>query len=238
MNTVCKNCNHAFESQFCGQCGQDAHTHPINAHFLWHDIQHGFFHFDKGILFTLKELFTRPGFSIKDYLNGKRVKHFKPVSLVIILAGLWSLIYHYIPINLHETNSENAAKGVKVLHWLREHNSIAELINLPFYALASYVVFRTYNYWEHLVINAFLIAQKTVISIILIPILASLKNHTAQLAVSGVFFILCVVLNYWAFSQIFNHYTKSKVLLKIVLVYSILLAETGLFSFVLTRFWA
>lgn len=238
MNTVCKNCNHAFESQFCGQCGQDAHTHQINAHFLWHDIQHGFFHFDKGILFTLKELFTRPGFSIKDYLNGKRVKHFKPLSLVIILAGVWGIMYHYMPVTMQDQTNEKAIEGVRITQWLRDHYTIAELINLPFYALASYLVFKTYNYSEHLVINAFLMAQKTVIGFILLPILYFLKNHNAQLVVSGVFTIIFFALNFWAFSQIFSFNTKSKVLLKTLLVYLILVAETMLVSFILTKFWS
>ncbi|MEO8862184.1 MAG: hypothetical protein ABI358_12210 [Ginsengibacter sp.] len=32
----------------------------MNFHFLWHDVQHGLFHFDKGVLYTTKQLFTRP----------------------------------------------------------------------------------------------------------------------------------------------------------------------------------
>jgi hypothetical protein len=232
MKSVCKNCNYTFESQYCGQCGQDSHTHQINAHFLWHDIQHGFLHFDKGILFTLKELFTRPGFSIKEYLNGKRVKHFKPVSLIIILAGIWGLLYHYMPVSIQENVNEKATTGVKVIHWLRDHSSIAELINLPFYALASYLVFKTYNYWEHVVINAFLIAQKTVLSIVFLPILFSLKDSGAQIIVSGFISVISFVLLFWGYGQIFDFYSKVKVLFLTLLVYLILVAETLLISFV------
>ena len=235
MKTVCKNCSNTFDTKYCGQCGQDSHTHQINAHFLWHDIQHGFFHFDKGILFTLKELFTRPGFSIKEYLNGKRVQHFKPVSLVIILAGVWGLLYHYMPVSIQENIDENAAAGVKIIHWLRDHNSIAELINLPFYALASFLVFKTYNYWEHLVINAFLIAQKIVLSIVFLPILFSLKDNGSQVIASAFVSLLSLILFYWGYSQLFNSYGKIKVLLLTLLVYLILVAETLLISFLLSN---
>ena len=66
----------------------------MNFHSLWHDIQHGLFHFDNGVLYTAKQLFTRPGNSIREYIDGKRVRHFKPISLVILLATVYGFLYH------------------------------------------------------------------------------------------------------------------------------------------------
>lgn len=96
MTTICKNCNEQLEWHFCGNCGQSAETHKMNVHFLWHDIQHGLLHFDKGILYTSKQLFTRPGIAIKEFIEGKRINHFKPISLIIVLAtvyGLFTIIF-------------------------------------------------------------------------------------------------------------------------------------------------
>ncbi len=56
MPHICKNCGNHFNYEFCGHCGQTVDTHDINWHFLWHDIQHGLLHFEKGILYTTKEL--------------------------------------------------------------------------------------------------------------------------------------------------------------------------------------
>ncbi|MBC8155688.1 MAG: DUF3667 domain-containing protein [Bacteroidetes bacterium] len=81
MTKHCQNCNSELNGNFCSHCGQSSNTHRLNFHFLWHDIQHGLLHIDKGILYTTKELFTRPGHSIREFLLGKRVKHFKPISL-------------------------------------------------------------------------------------------------------------------------------------------------------------
>ena len=92
----CKNCQSELNGNFCSFCGQKADTHRINFKFLLHEIQHGVFHVDKGILFTLKELFTRPGKMINGYLQGKRVSHFKPVALVFILGTLVFLEYHLV----------------------------------------------------------------------------------------------------------------------------------------------
>ena len=92
MQIICKNCGHIYSGQFCNNCGQPSDTHKLNLHFIWHDLQHAFLHFDKGVLFTAKELFTRPGNSIREFIEGKRVKHFKPISLVIILATLYGVL--------------------------------------------------------------------------------------------------------------------------------------------------
>jgi hypothetical protein len=235
MDIICKNCQQLVSAKYCGQCGQAASTHKISSHFLWHDIQHGFFHIDKGLFYTLKELYTRPGFTIKEYLEGKRVKHFKPISLVIILAGIWGLLYHYLPSSDTHSVAENTTRTTLISKWLRDHYSIAELINMPFYALASFVVFRIYNYWEHLVINAFLIAQKIVIGILLLPILVSLKDDTAQKIASSMMTFISFLLIFWTNSQLFAVHSKLKVFALTVVVFAILFAETFVLKVILTN---
>lgn len=90
----CLNCGTVINTKYCSNCGQSANTHRINISFLWHDIQHGLLHVDKGIFFTLRELFTRPGYSVKEFISGKRVQHFKPLSLIIVLAGVFGILSH------------------------------------------------------------------------------------------------------------------------------------------------
>lgn len=106
MEITCKNCHQIYTGHYCNNCGQSAETHKINAHFLWHDIQHGLLHFEKGILYSLKQLFSRPGHSIREFIEGKRVRHFKPLSLVVVLATLYGFMYHYFHINLYPYTSD------------------------------------------------------------------------------------------------------------------------------------
>jgi Protein of unknown function (DUF3667) len=111
MATNCLNCNAKLNGRFCSNCGQNSDTHRISFHYLLHDIQHGFLHLDKGFLFTAKELFTRPGSSIREFLQGKRVNHFKPISLVIILAGIYSLLSHLFEFNIFSNYYELSGEG-------------------------------------------------------------------------------------------------------------------------------
>jgi hypothetical protein len=121
MESRCLNCHEPLKGEFCSHCGQPADTHRINIHFLWHDLQHGFMHADKGILFTTIELFTRPGHSIRAFLGGKRVIHFKPISMVLILAGIYGFLSHFFQINILENNYEITGSG-------RDFNRIKDTI--------------------------------------------------------------------------------------------------------------
>ncbi len=110
MTTICKNCNNHFEGNFCNNCGHAADIHKLNMHFIGHDLQHGLFHFDNGIFYTIKQLLTRPGHTIREFIDGKRVKHFKPLSLVVVLATLYGLLYHYFLNNLFDVKPINAGE--------------------------------------------------------------------------------------------------------------------------------
>ena len=113
MQVTCKNCDQTYSGHFCNNCGQPADTHKLNLHFIMHDIQHAFFHFDKGVLFTAKELFTRPGDSIREFIEGKRVKHFKPISLVIILATLYGVLRHLFHFSVLDKKAVSEIQGVE-----------------------------------------------------------------------------------------------------------------------------
>ena len=56
-------------------------------HFVMHDLLHGVWHLEKGILFTLKETIIRPGQAALDYIKGKRV-----VITMFSIWHFWSLV--------------------------------------------------------------------------------------------------------------------------------------------------
>ena len=154
MTTTCKNCNHNFKGNFCNNCGQTANTHEINFTSIFHEIQHGIFHIDKGILYTSKELFRRPGHTIREYLNGKRVKHFKPFAYIFILSTIYALltkISHKANFldeflsGMSESASENPKKGLglfgEVVQWMANHYAYSTLIIIPIISISSFLCF-------------------------------------------------------------------------------------------------
>ncbi len=76
---ICQNCGKGFEGNYCGQ---KAGGRRIEAKYVRNKIPNSIFQLDRGFLFTLKELFIRPGHSIRDFLAGKRKSHYKPFSVI------------------------------------------------------------------------------------------------------------------------------------------------------------
>jgi Protein of unknown function (DUF3667) len=224
MTKHCQNCNSDLNGNFCSHCGQSSYTHRINFHFLWHDIQHGLLHVDKGIFYSIKELFTRPGHSIREFLEGKRVKHFKPISLVLILAGVYGLLSHYFDINMLSGNFNMKGSGQKfnefkttfnqVSEWISQHYSIVALLQIPLYSIGTYLCFKKigYNFIEHLVINAFIAAQKLTIHIVALPFYYFFNNTprvdaTGEIAFKATFSVTDYIgyaVTFWTLSQLFK----------------------------------
>lgn len=91
----CLNCHEEITKKFCANCGQKSDTHRITfKHFIAHDLIHGTFHLDRGILFTIQEAMKRPGQAALDYIGGKRIRYYNVFYLSLILIGLAILSSH------------------------------------------------------------------------------------------------------------------------------------------------
>ena len=220
MTTYCQNCNTALQGKYCSNCGQSSETHKIDVHYLWHDVQHGLLHFDKGILFTTKELFTRPGNSIREFLEGKRAKHFQPISLVLVLAGIYGLLFHFFKINMFENYVVASGSGERVGHineaiekmseWIGQHYSILALLQIPIFTIGTYLCFRKsgYSFVEHLILNTFLIGQRLILHIITFP-LYYISNGTPMLtSVDRIINLIGYALAIWTLIQLFKNQSK------------------------------
>lgn len=223
MSYTCKNCGNIFEGNFCNICGQPAHVHPINAKYILHDVQHGLFHFDYGILYTLWQLFIRPGHTVREYIQGKRIAHFAPISLVLIMATLYGFIYHSFDIDTFKYSASEDVNYENFNQWIGHHYSLFTLVTIPYYAFFSWLFFirRGYNFSEHIVLNCFLASQRLCISILAIPFLYFAKSEQQISIVTGVLTIISLILAYRCFSQFFNMMPKWKTLLLTTLCYII-----------------
>jgi hypothetical protein len=220
MTTYCQNCNTALQGKYCSNCGQSSETHKIDGHYLWHDVQHGLLHFDKGILFTTKELFTRPGNSVREFLEGKRVKHFQPISLVLVLAGIYGVLFHFFKINMFENYVVASGSGERVGHineaiekmseWIGQHYSILALLQIPIFTIGTYLCFKKsgYSFAEHLILNTFLIGQRLILHIITFP-LYYISNGTPMLtSVDRIINLIGYALAIWTLIQLFKNQSK------------------------------
>lgn len=220
---TCKNCDNPILNNYCNVCGQSTKTGRINLHYLYHELQHSILHVDKGILYTIKELFIRPGESIRNYLEGKRVNYFKPFGFVIILATVYGFIAHYLNINpqFDIENSGPALKeqmnllrelNLKMYEWMYSHYSFYMLICIPFVSLSTFLLFRrnNYNYFEHIVINAYI----TGIQCIIYTVSLLLLMFTISLYYISIASVISFIYTIWAYITLFNRNSKISTAIK------------------------
>jgi hypothetical protein len=225
MEITCKNCNQTFKGYYCNNCGQSADTHKINAHFLWHDIQHGLLHFDNGIPYSIKQLFIRPGHSIREFIEGKRVRHFKPLSLITVLAALYGFLYHYFQINLFQSSAESGIDLGDFNEWMATHFAWVTIATIPIYTMGTYIVFRKqgYNFFELFVLNTFKASQRLFIQILAFPILLYLNSKHHAEKFSSITYLLGIILILWTNIQFFNRMSRTKAFFLTILSHLIFL---------------
>ena len=91
--TVCLNCGETFASNFCPNCGQSRKMERITLKkalriFLdtWGLSTHG-------MLFTIWQLIARPGYMIKDYLEGHRQNYFPPFKTLLVVGTAFAITF-------------------------------------------------------------------------------------------------------------------------------------------------
>ena len=93
---TCLNCGTIFEGNFCPRCGQSRDTQRIQFRHIIRNIASGFFNVDQGFTRTLIDLLYRPGYLVRDFLQGKRKSYFKPAQVLFVLAAIYLMIVQLI----------------------------------------------------------------------------------------------------------------------------------------------
>jgi hypothetical protein len=89
---ACRNCGAARVGPYCAQCGQEFADHDHSLGHLVHDLVHGLGHLDVGILRDLRPLLFAPGFLTREHLDGRRVRHLRPLQVFLVVNLLFFLV--------------------------------------------------------------------------------------------------------------------------------------------------
>jgi hypothetical protein len=214
----CLNCEQTLTGNYCQNCGQKASTHRYSLkHFLAHDLVHGWLHVDKGILYSIKELFTRPGHSIREYIEGKRAKHYNFVGLMLIGILISILLDPYIKVSMVDIAS-TSDKGKEILSEFDEFSTkypkLVMAIFIPINSLFTLFWFRKakFNFTEHMVLNSYKTVAETVVGLLFKILTIFYGNLTVLKIIYGVviFTFSTFVYPIWFYGQFFSKsgYTK------------------------------
>ncbi|MEO4005050.1 DUF3667 domain-containing protein [Flavobacterium sp. CAU 1735] len=222
MTTNCLNCNKEISGKFCSNCSQPTSTHRFSLHHVFqHDFIHGIFHFDKGFFFTMKELFTRPGHSVREYVQGKRVKHFNYFATIILLMTIGYFIKKWAKVDATVLyDDKKTVEGL--LKVLKDYSKITVFLNVPIISVVSYLFFRKskQNYTENLVLNLYLLCGTLAISLMLTICLVFSDNKDFLVAVNYVAIaltLLYVLIFYYQYFSVFG-LKKYKLIIRVTII--------------------
>ena len=242
---VCKNCQCDCSGNFCSGCGQKVKTRRLDWNYLIDEFKYTVLHLNGGLFYTARQLFKRPGHAAREFVEGRRIQHYKPVLLVFVLAGVNGLLMHYLDYSQFYQNSMQEEQATKlsmgVTQWIVNHYALFELVNLPMLSLCSWLAYKSwgYNFIEHFVLNAFASAQRLLFTIAIFPIIYLLwyTQTIWGLIIASVLSMLSGLLTLWIYVQFFKGHDRGFAILRFILtivyfcVVSLLLTLAGAFVY-------
>ena len=201
----CKNCHAFFEGNYCNNCGQKGDEKRFQLSNIMETFIHGFYHVHGGLLYTMKELFIRPGEMLRGYISGKRVVYLNPFTYLVLVCLVGGFVYKWSGIPEH-VNEILLVSG-DTIKFTANHLSYRVLLTIPTYALMSSIVYKSFNYnfAEHLIISTFLMSQSMVFLVVGMLLGSLIKPDAVvfEILYYGTF-ILLIVYQIVVFYRLFN----------------------------------
>lgn len=222
--TTCKNCGTKLNDKYCPHCGQKAAIHRFTLKHILHDFFHVFTHLDRGLPFLIKELFTRPGEVVREYLEGKRSKYYNPFQYFLLSSAV--VLFLTVKLDLGTlmigsvtiTGDAAALFRAQFIPFLYQYFNVLQFVTLPLLSFYSYLFFRKagYNYAENLVLNTFYTSQRHLLYVVFAPLMFFFKS--AAPGISRLYLMLWTLYYCWAYVKFFRSKNTVWAVLKTMMV--------------------
>ncbi len=233
----CLNCDKELTDKFCSGCGQKADTRRISfKNFIFHDLLHGTFHIERGMLFTAKQALLCPGKAALNYISGKRKRYYNVFLLILLTIGYTLFIRHFydqwelsqgtiIPDRVYPNEASR-----KIDEIIAQKSKFIILLFVPFAALNSFILFRKkkLNLSEHTII-----AGMVLLGMILISAIAHTLYYINLLRVDYVAdvinfvtpFLVIIHIGYGYYNAFNAEYSKLGISYRVALFYGLFAIE-------------
>ena len=223
---TCNKCQSELIGPFCSNCGKPQKIKRINGQYILTEIG-SVLNFDKGILFTIRELLIRPGLNIQKFILEDRNRLVKPIVYLIIGSLVYTLLQQllnfedgYVNYSMDESSSISI-----IFDWVSKNYGYANILMSVFIAFWIKIFFRKYNYnfFEILILLCFVMGTG-----MLIFSFFGILNSVSKLQILDKGILLGILHISWAIGQFFQ---KRKILNYLKAFLSYLL---GMISFSIT----
>lgn len=221
----CKKCEKELIDNYCSNCGNPKELKRIDKKYIISEIS-SVLNFDKGILYTIKELLIRPGITIRKFILEDRNRLVKPVIFIIISSLIYTVLRQVLNFEddyIYVENS-NPSSSMTIFKWIQNNYGYGNLIMGVFIAFWTKVLFKKYgyNFYELLILLCFVMG----IGMLILAVFGTIEGLT-NLKVLQFGSMAFVIYSTWAIGQFFD---KKKYLNYLKALFSYLLGF-GTFTF-------
>jgi hypothetical protein len=154
----CKNCKTNLTHNFCPNCGNPSKLKRIDGQYVVNEISN-VLNFNKGILFTIRELILRPGKTVRSFLQEDRNRLVKPIVFIIVCSLAYSIIQQIFSFEDGYVgySFEKESAIASIFNWVSENYGYSNILMGIFIAIWIKVFFRKYsfNFYEILILLCF-----------------------------------------------------------------------------------
>jgi hypothetical protein len=183
------------------------------------------------LLYTIKELTVRPGYSLRDYLNGKRAYHFNPLLFLILIGGLTSLLFANLHLNLPVKEIELEKIEAFSSTLAHKYFAIVGLIFITLLTLTDYLIHfnKKYNLPELIVINTFQVGQAMILTFLFLPLFL-VQNYVSEkfavnievrIALKATILVFLFFTRWQFYEAKGNYRIIAKIVIQLIIVYTL-----------------
>lgn len=147
--------------KYCACCGQKTSVARLTLHEIAHELLHALLHADRSAYALLRSLLIRPGIVAREYVLGRRRRHFGPFATLVILIGLATLLSDAAGFeSISSTAPLNALQD-----FVNRHVNVVVLAEVPLLALLCTALFRAdrFTFAEHTVLVAYAFSLRALV---------------------------------------------------------------------------
>jgi len=203
MNT-CRVCNEPVDLNYCPNCGQSAKLKRIDHRYVIQELG-DFFFANKGMIYTIKNVFIRPGKSVKQFITEDRYRFVKPITFLFLTTLVYALVAHLFNISLEDVSPIKVDTGEDApvsyfANWIMGNPRYTVTMIVLFVALWVKIFFRKagYNYFEIFILMCFISGITTLIDTVGVMIQGLTHLKSSYISIIGIIFHI------WAIGQFFD----------------------------------
>ncbi|MXN92657.1 DUF3667 domain-containing protein [Flavobacterium sp. Sd200] len=207
MEVNCQNCGYAVTGNYCADCGHSQELKRIDKNYAFEEFLN-IVGFEKGFIFTCKELLINPGATIREYINKNRQRVTKPITFLFLTSVIYTLISQYFKTENPYADMAQAVYGDSslnsIMNWVQDNYGYANLLMILPITLWAKLFFKRYkyNFYETFVVISFVMA----FGMLLFSVEPVLNRFFTDTFMLNETITICLVMLYvsWAIGQFYE----------------------------------